>query len=394
LIVKTKESKSVGEWFELLPSDEHRKELLRIARIASFAENSVWMEWRCGDPVTGPDMARRQAEKESTGEWPKLEAWNPKTARTGESWCKFAGALCPGLMSYIYDAIANSVATLYRQKRLKLLTFQERLATRNDLQIRFRENACRVLRHPEVNGWFRFQLSLAKGPPMVIDFKCRGKSPHTIDWLNELADSGEAPSGGMISARRKKGRLQWQIALSRVPREGENEQVKPISGRVLWVWAPIDQAEFLRCQVHPVPGRPWLHRIEAHDLIRVRKRFDVERRRMGRNYAQSTESAAHGHGLHRAINRKEFHKGRYDRRCKDWIENRSAEIVRFAIKSRCEELHMEKLSNRDPTRLALGPFPYFQFVLRTVQKARSAGLKTAKFTDFETIEKRLTGGGK
>jgi len=388
--METKEAKSVGEWFELLPSQEDRKRLIEIAEVAVFAENAIWMEWRLSDPIDAVEMARRKSVKTETGKWPKLDRLELKGARNGLTWTKFSGALCPGLKSYVYDAIANRVAKLYRKKRLQLLTFDERLPTSDKLRIQFREIACRIVHHPDNPDWFRVQFMLDNRGPMLLDFKCRGKSKFTIDWLNELADSGENPSGGCLSARKNRGKLVWQFSVSRIPREAENAKVDAIPGRKLIVWAPLDQREFLICEVEPVSGRPWRHQVESADMISVKRRAEHLRVSMGRNYHQSPKSSAHGHGRERAIVGKAKFSRRYERRVRDWIENRSAAIVRFAVDCRCEELHMENLSKRQTNKLALGDFPYYRLCLRVKQKAESAGIKFKLINGFESLKSRLS----
>lgn len=421
--MKTKEPKSVGEWFELLPSAEDRSRLLEIAKISLFAENAIWMEWRLADPLS-PIEARQfkadyaaymraksahdawvkkkkdtkdKTEKKQLGpepevpEKPTTPNLDLKTARNGLSWTKFAGSLCPGLKSYVYDAIVNRVGTLYRKasKRLAFLTFDERLPTSKQLRIQFREKACRIVHHPENPEWFRVQFTLDGGQPLLMDFKCRGKSPFTIDWLNELADSGANPSGGCISSRKKRGKLVWQFSVSRTPREGENEQVKPIEGRRLVCWAPLDQHEFMICEVEPLNGRPWRFNIESADMIFLKRKAEQLRSTMGRNYHQSRDSASHGHGRARAIRGKRPFAGRYERRCKNWIENRSAAVVRFAVQARCQGLWWEDLSKREPRKLALGDFPYYQLGLRVKQKAEASGLTFKLLKNLENLKERL-----
>jgi len=409
--METKEAKTVGEVFDLLIGDQERDRLAAIAALAVPLKNAVWLEWRMADPVSVHEALQFKAAyreygkaKKAHADWAKNEKKGPepqipdkptmrplelKTARCGVSWSKWAGSQAPELMSYVTDAIANRVSALYRQNRLAYLTFDDRVPFSDQPQILFREKACRIVRDERRDDWYRVVMTLDRKGPMSMAIRPKGASPHTRAWLAEMADSGAFPSGGMISARRRRGKRLWQISLSRVPREGENQTTDPVAGRTLIVWAPPDQQEFLRCEVSPINARPWRITIEGHDLLRLKRRADDDRRRMGRNYHQSPASASHGHGRERAIRGKLQFAGRYARRVKDWIENRSMEVARFAVETRCESVMFENLSARDPSRLLLGDFEYYTLVNRMVQKCRAAGLKTSMFTDLETIKRML-----
>ena len=206
----TTEPKTVGEVFDLLlPADdgaEIKTGLYEAARTATSAENELWMLWRKHDPVTALDkMAMRQV-KQQTGKWPKLPDYRLEQVPEGPTPCKIAGALCPDLYSYVYDAVANSVARLYRKGRFAYLTFQKRLPIGRDLRIRFRERAVAIRRDPANDKFFQAGLSLRRGQTWWCGLKAVGKSRHTYDWLAELAEKGENPSGGTISLRRRRGK--------------------------------------------------------------------------------------------------------------------------------------------------------------------------------------------
>lgn len=410
--METKEPKTVGEVFDLLIGPEERDRLTAIAKLAVPLKNAAWLEWRMADPITLHDAIAFKAAyrefgqaKKQHAEWtkkkkgpepkipdkPTLPTLDLKKARCGLGWSKWAQSLAPELMSYVTDAIANRVSKLYRQNRLAYLTFTDRVPFSDHPQILFREKACRIVHDDRRQGWYRVVLTLDRKGPLNIAIRPKGASRATREWLEEMATSGAFPSGGTITARRRRTKQLWQISLSRIRREGEREKVHPIPGRTLLVWAPPDQQEFLRCLVQPEPENspPWQHTIEGHDLARLKRRAEDDRRRLGRNYHQSPQSAAHGHGRNRAIQSTTRFADRYRRRVLNWIENRTAEIVRFALQAHCELLRVENLSGRDPSKLRLGSFPYREFLNRLAQKGRDAGLQTSEFTDLDKVIKTL-----
>lgn len=369
-----------------------------VARVATFAENAIWMLWRKHDPITGLDMVRMRQVKQETGKWPKLEPYKLEKTPEGETPTTIAKALCPGLPSCIYDAIANQVAKLYMKNRFAYLNFSERLPMGRDLRIRFREKATQIRRDPENPQFFQIGLKLTSPEPgktttVWFGLKLRGCSEWTYRWLDDLASTGNPVSGGTISARKKRGRTVWQIALARPRMEGERKKVHPVPGRELICWAPPDADECLWCEVSPRKGKPWRLRVESNDMVLVKKAYERTRRHMGRNYHQSPYNSAHGHGRRRAIQGKERFSGRYNRRVKDWIENRSAAIVRFAVDARCETIRFEELTKRDPKTLRLGSFPYYQLISRIQQKAKDAGIAFKLFEDISSLEARLKNAG-
>ena len=394
--METKAAKKVGEPFELLTNEngpELNAGLFEVAWAATRAENELWMLWRKHDPVSSLDLVSMEQAKKETGKWPKLPDYNLKNVAEGPTPCKIAGALCPELYSYVYDAVANRVAKLYRKRRFKILTFQERLPMAREPRIRFRERAAVIRRHPANRNWFQVGLALRRRETWWFGLKPRGSSAHTREWLSELADSGEHPSGGSISRKRRKGKKIWQITFARTRREDERRQVKrPVAARWLVVWAPLDQKVFLSGQVEPVNGRPWLCSMETNDLNRVKRRYDEDRRSMGHNYRQSPHSAAHGHGRQRALAGKRRFRQRLENRFKDWIENRSTDLVQTAVRMRCAGIRIEHLSNRDPEKLCLGHFPYYRLLDRIKDKAADAGLKFELMKDLETVASYITGG--
>jgi len=386
--------KCVGELFELLPSVEQRESLMQVARLATRCENAIWREWYKNDPVNDLDMARRSVVKTETGKWPKLEPYFLKELPSGITTVAFAKALCPGVGSYVYDAICNYVRHLYpsKNKRLEFLTYKSRVPISNSLRIRFRERAVVVRRDPDNEKWFQVGLNIVKpNAVMWVGVKPKGASRFTYDWMNDLSESGDHPSGGTISFIRKGKKWRWQIALARSRRADEVTETHPIPGRTCDVYAPIDQEAFLFCEVHT--PKLWRHRIEANDLVFMTRRHATLRRQMGANYSQSPDSGARGHGRNRAIKCKMPFSERYDNRTTNWIENRSAEVVRFAVQSRCEALRMEDLSARDPGSLMLGDFPYFKLTGRIQNKCTEAGIKFASFTSLEKAESMLSAVG-
>lgn len=393
------DTKNVGEVFDLLidRNKEARDLLLEVAKKATYAENAIWMIWRHNDPVSAVDLVHMREEKERTGKWPKLPAYKLEKTPEGESPTKIAAALCPGLSSYVYDAVSNAVTKLYLKNRLSYLGFWERLPVSKDLRIRFRERAVQIRRNPENPQWFQIGLGLVSENRKIgvtwCDLRTGGKSEFTKRWLEAVADGEQdyVTSGGVISARRKKGKMRWQITQARPRMVDERQKVEPVEGRSLVCYAPLDQGEFMTCEVAPVRGRPWRMHVESNDLLTVKIAYDKLRRRMGGNYHQSPYSSAHGHGRRRAIRGKMAFSGKYERRVNDWIENRSAAIVGFAVETRCGEIRFEKLTDREPHTLRLGAFPYFKLIERTKQKAADAGISFKVFTDFETVRKQLSG---
>ncbi len=396
-----KGSKCVGEVFRLLLNREKeaREKLFGLASLTTYAENAIWNLWRLHDPVTAVDMVRRRQVKEETGKWPKMEPYSLKKTPDGLTPTKIAGALCPGVASMVYDAIANAVAKGYMKKRCEFLTFSERLPVAKDLRIRFRAEAVRIRRNPVNPEWFQVGLAFWAPKPRHVETEwvdiltgVGRKSPATMAWLADVADGKATTSGGVISTRRVKGKVQWQITQARerrVAEEGghaERAKVEPLPDRELVCSAPLDNEEFMICEVEGLPGRPWRFVVESNDFIVTKKRNQRHRVAMGANYHQSPENAAHGHGRRRAMQAQMEFRRRYEARVRDWIENRSMAIVRFAIESRCGVIKFENLTKLDPKDLRLGSFPYFQFITRTQQKAKDAGIK---FVLLEPLPRRL-----
>jgi hypothetical protein len=374
-----------------MPNADTRTALIEVARLATFAENAIWMLWRLHDPITATDMVERRRVKDETGKWPKMEKYVLRDCPEGGTPTTIAKSLCPGLYSYVYDAIANQVSKLYRKKRFAYLTFQERLPCSRNLRIRFRERAIVVGTNDK---GYELGFYAKQGEVLRIPVKTAGKSKYTQRWLGELAESGDHPSGGTITLKRRRGKWEWQIALARPRYEDERPRVtEPIEDRSLVCWAPVDQAMFLRCQVAPQNGRPWRIHVVSSDLSQVKRRWDKKRRAMGWNYRQSEDSAAHGHGRERAIRDKLGYSERYENRVTNWIEERTAAIVRFARQCRCSRIQCEDLAARDPSTLRLGSFPYYRLVLRIGEKAKDAGLKFSKFSGFEKVESLINGDG-
>jgi hypothetical protein len=398
-----KQPKNCGEVFDLMPNKEQKDVLYRVANVATFAENAMWEAWRRCDPLTGLEVAAMKAHRNEYGKWPKIERWalgngKPRTNSSGQELkttapakgltpTTYAKALCPGLRSYVYDAIANQVAKLYQKHRFELLTYQRRLPVGQHLRIRFREKAVKISVQDAEKGWYQAELLLEQGPALVVPIKTVGKSAACMEWLAELAEYGHNPSGGTITLRRKRGKNVWQLCLARSRRPGEREQVKDIvAGRTMTVWAPIVQEAFLRWQI-PLHNRAIGGEIEGHDLLAMKHRDEQVRRQMGRHYRQTHRGGGIGHGRTRAIAGKLRFRGRYERRVHDWIENRSAEIVKIAAEFRCELVQVENLSARDPSKLLVGSMPLYRLTQRIEQKAHAVGIKTKVFTDIESADR-------
>lgn len=383
----------VGEVFDILlgkgPSD-NKKLLTTVAIESTYAENACWQTWRLHDPVSAVDFVAMRKTKQDTGKWPALPKYALKDIPEGSSPSLIAKALCPTLASVIYGTVAHHIGNLYLKNRFAYLSFRQRLPVGDHLRIRFREKAVRVLRDPANPQWFQIEIKLLREPRdhrLVFPIKMSGKAIHTAEWLGRLADTKAHPSGGCIAAFRRKGTLKWQISLTRDRNPVERDQVKdPIPGRTLICSCPTDCKEFLKCEVEPVNGRPWAFIVEGHDLLNVKRQAEMMRVRRGRNYRQSPFNAAHGHGRNNLLRSKRPFSERYENRIKNWIENRSISIVREAIKMRCESIKMEDLSERDPSTMLLGSFPYFRFQLRIKQKAVEAGLKFSIFSRQKAIE--------
>lgn len=401
----------IGEVFELMlgrgPSDT-KATLTRAAIEALYAENAMWNLYSLHDPVTAGDFAEMRKAREAAQDeenhraksekraakkirWPRLAEYRrlsvKEEAASPDRICK---RLCPSLSSNIYSAICQHVFKFYHKSRFEFLAFRKRLPVSDDLRIRFREKAVRITRDERNPAWFRVEMTLFRDPdrpgrclpPTIVAIATRGKSRWTNEWLGRCADEKTHPSGGMISARRKRGKLVWQISLSRERENGERRQVvDPVAGRTLTCEAPLEQEAFLRCCVDFDNGRPWCFAIEGHDLLNTKIAAEKMRRERGRNYAQSPNSAAHGHGRNAVLRSKMAFGERYENRVKDWIENRTIYIVQKAIEMKCSAIRMEELTTRDPHKLLLGSFPYYQFINRLKCKTIEAGL------DFKTFER-------
>lgn len=376
-----KQPKDVGETF-LLRCDKESSDWLReIARVATFCENAIWMHWRTHDPIQSAEVIGWEKVKADTGKWPKMQPY------AIESGTVFARTVAPGLSSSVYDAVANHVRKLYPKKRWQFLRFDERLPVAKDLRIRFREKAVRIYRHPDnPDRWFQVGFRFEAGKERRFGLCPRGSSEYTWQWLAEMADSKEFPSGGAISLVRRKGKWKWQLALARSRRDGERESVEPIEGRYLSVYAPVEQDDFLYCDVTwpDKNGRPWRMRVEGHDMLLLKRRNENRRVTMGRNYHQSPKASGKGHGRKRAIRSKFLLSDHLRRHIDSWIENRSAAIVQFAVETKCGEVAMEDLSKRASNTLCIGPFPYFIFMGRVEQKCKDRKItfrKTKPLTD-------------
>jgi len=382
--------KNCGEVFRLLCGPDLRKSLSDVARVSTLAENVLWQLWLKGDPLGAMDIRKAVEQKEASGKWPKIEPFILR-APDGRSTTVIARELCPGLLSYVYDAIANQVSKLYRKHRWDILSCRRRLPVASDLRIRFRERAVQIERDDRRDDWFRVRLFLRPGETLSIPIRTGGASTFTRAWLARLASSGEHPSGGTISCRLRRGKRQWQIAISRAREPGECDEVNPVAGRTLVIYAPTKQDVFLRCLVTPTNGGPprtWS--VESNDLCLVQQQYERRRRSMAANWAQSPTSCAHGHGRKRALLKREEFSARYERRVNSWIEQRSAWLVSEAVRFDCEGLQIENLSARNPESLLVGSFPYHRFVQRIREKAEQAGIDARVFDGIAKLKKLLS----
>lgn len=412
--------KTVGEWFTILTKKRRGLDVIlaAIAKRATFTENAMWRLWLAADPV-GPQTVRQRLDewkakrKQAVADQEHAQAIeNAMAAETGEApkeilvgkvtmpplppvklghACRIAKTLCGGVGSGIYDGIANNVAKNYLKKRWNILRFEERLPHVTKPHIRFRDKAVTLRRQPDNERWFEVGLKVKKGQTLWLPIDIKGKKPETYVWLNTLADSGEAISGGCISARRRKGKLYWQISLSREGGNGERFGVyEPKFKRRLYVWAPMNQAEdFLRCQVEPLNGRPWREHVDARPIRNRKIGLTQRRRRISQHHRQDSASAAKGHGRRRLLQGQE-ELGRRNNNINDsCCEEISTAIVSFAVRTQCEAICIEKLTDRRPNKLQLGRFPYFRIAQRVKEKAPKA-MKIKEFPSLETTQNELT----
>ena len=387
-----------GEWFELIVSREQHEELKKVARATTSAESVLWQEWLVHDPAAGGAFADRMRTKAETGKWPKLESYFLKEGTGGRSPDKTARLLCGDVHGDLASAVANQVRKLYGKSRLAVLQGKERLPGTNHLRIRFRGRACRIIREPNPEAeWFRFAMPLTKESGR-IDFgmKLKGANEFTRRWLGGLADSGDKPSDGVLSLVRRRSKWVWLLSMSRKRFVGEIETLsKPVATRKMVVFAPPEQEVFLQCRITDEArkrrGAPWQFDIVESDLLTCKLRLDKMRREMGRAFRQSPHSGRRGRGVQRRLDPSTKFSRKYENRVNAWIEQRSAFIVKSAIKHRCASVQCEDLSARDPTLLRMGSFPYYRLVQRIQQKAEAAGVAFTKTKSFSEIE-RLLGG--
>lgn len=382
----------VGDWFVMLLSPEDRQRLFEAAKLTTFAENALFMEWVRRDPWDF--VAAKKARDEYLASGKKVKSRVPGYEKGTWSCTKMARDLCPGLASWIYDAVANHTRQLYfsaKTGRIHFLTFTKRLPVCDDLRIRFRERTCRIVAEPQPDGrvFYAALIRLTKDqPPIKAGLLLKSKSEFTRRYIAGLAESGEHPSGGSIIQKKHKGKWEWQLNISRDRYESERERLaEPVEGRRLLVWAPADQACWLRCEVEREGSAPWITEIVADDIISAKIADQKRRQRLGKHYSQSRERHAnHGHGRNRAIQCKERFGRRYQNKVTAFIETRSAAIVCVAIRSRCGFIDLEDISKRDSTTLRTGSFPYYKFLSRVQQKAKEAGIVVKMFDGLQMLE--------
>lgn len=389
--------KNVGISLRMFTDTETGDYLWQVAKEATFAENALWDLWRKHDPVSYLDILRMTQEREETGKWPKLPPYVLADAEEGAT-AHFVGKnLCPNLTGHVSAGVVNQVRKLYGKLRWKILWNTQRMPKAFDPRIRFRERAIRIVRQKwtdkegRTHDGFGVRCRFLRSGDAVIPISTQRMNRHHLAWLERWAEINQGPCGGTVMLKMVRGKKRWFIALARERADGEIRRVDdPVEGRCCYVYAPLPEstreAAFVM-EIQPTPnGRPWREEIEAHDLVRVKIRWQKRNEQQGRNYRQSRDrSASKGHGEDRRMRSKKPDARRYGNQCDSWIENRSRAIVDFAINTRCCEVLMEDLVKRDSRTMRLGEFPYYQFMLRTQQKAEEAGLKFRTIANLDEV---------
>lgn len=390
-------AKNTGEVFDLITTKDQHDELKKIARIVTDAESAVWRECFKNDPVAGIDFLDRQNEKNKTGRWPKLPNYNP-TKGDNLSLERVVRTKCDGLHSHITSCCVNHVRKLYNKKgnRIEFLRGNKALPGTNKLRIRFRGTVARIVPDSRTDvEWFRLSiLFYPRGERMILPIKLKGASLWTCKWLRELASTGQKTSDGCISLVRKRRKWVWQISFSRSRYEGERQTVvEPIVGRYMLVYAPVRQDAFIKCRIIDEGtsrrGAPWEFPIEDADLLSRKHRIDKVRRTMGYSHRQSPSNARREHGTHKRLEPSYQLNQAYNNAVTTWIEQRSAYIVKTAIRYRCTELRVENLVERDSEELRMGSFPYHQLLNRIKQKALTAGIAFKKLPSISDVMNTL-----
>lgn len=413
-----KPKKSCGEVFELFCTPESNKKLFHVAKFSTRAEIKLWSTWFRHDPghISYYDEYQRTQEEysdafsawvlrreqtENNGEtfseprpkriWPTLPAYKLENLPEGESATKIARTLCPGLTSYVYDAVSNHVRKYYgkNMERKAYLLGEKRLPSANNLRIRFRERAVVIRRNPTNPKYYQIGLNLIFKDTFWVDIKTSGKGEFTHHWLSHLADTGENPSGGTIAQKKTGNRWKWRISLARSRFDGEVEQQKnAIEDRSLICWVPrkSEEPQFLVFQPGPVEERPRRDFIEWRSLEYTKKRYEELRKSVGNNYRQSPLSG-HGHGRNRAIKGRLAFTKKWENRVNNWIENRSLFLVNEAVRQRCSGIIMEDMCAVPFEFRIFGDFPHFRFMERVAAKAADRNLKFKKSVDIEKLLK-------
>lgn len=393
---KEKKKIPIGIYSKLFPTPEQKQDIQKVARIATFAENNCWMEWRRHDPVTSIQLLTSRRIKDETGDWPKLPTYNLYYENPGPTPYSVTAELCPELSSRIIGGIDNHVRKLYPKNRLSYLLFKERLPLSNKPHIRVSKSGVFIRRNPQNLRYYQIGVTLwsqkeakkqQKDNIYWIDMRTCGVSQWTLKWLEEQADKGEPVCNAIITQKKKNHKKYWQVCLARYRYPDEIEQVDPIKDRTLLIWAPLNQKVFLRMKVDGVHNY-WGDSIESNDIIKSKLVHQRRLEHLGRNYRQSTESGAHGHGRERALRAKI--ESKYPLRVKNWIEKRSTAIMEFAIKAKCEKIIFEDLTKRDPCSLRLGSFDYSGLLTRTKQKTEAANIKFQRTISLDEIKSRLS----
>jgi len=415
---ETQDTGRVGAAFDVYPG-EHWKLLEKSAKISSEAEDVLFRLWLRYDPMSpamalkssrdyGEKLAAIKADKRARileaeakikdpaklktavqkirKERPKIERtklpdYRLKDTPDGETPTKIARNLCPGVHSCCYDGVANYVTKTYLRYRMEFLVGRRSLPRSKNIRLRMHKKGVWIRKDQARPGEFQIGLSLQTGGQAWMGLGLRRASKPWRDWLEKLATETGNPCNATVTLRGK----QWSVGLARPTVEDDREKVvEPVAGRMLQVTAPMDQETFLMCEVQPkCTTQPIRMRVEDANIIREKLRYDAVRRTRGRHWAQG--GGRHGHGRVKARSGIEQATLRYERRKNDFIEQRSAAIVSFAVKMRCSELHMENLVDREPTTLRMGSFDYYRFITRVQQKAQAAGLKFVKIPALSSV---------
>lgn len=370
----------IGVLFDVFLTKEQREIITPAARKCAFATNALWQEMRKKDPITPEEIIAGRKQKEETGKFPKREkfVFQADDGRKASAYCK---SLADGLGSRVYDAVAHHVGNLYFKQRWEILTFQRSIPVTTKPTLRIRKGGVFFGREKET-GYLTVKVVPYPGKWMTLSIRLRGRNPHTMQWIDGLIARKESPSECTIKLAHRKGKWQWQLAVARPRMDDEVAKSDPIPGRILRVFAPLDQQCFIKLQTND-EQMPWGLEIDGADLKAWNVAYDQRRRRMGRHWRQTPVSGAHGHGRKRAMLGRDRLSERYDNAAKNWIEQKSHYIAEKAREWRCESVQVERLQDRNPSSLMAGAFPYFRLVERIICKCKERNMKSTTFGSLD-----------